>query len=326
MRTAICVCLATAMAVAQETSADKAPTAKHFLFSGYENTMHIDLKRMREREVWDELQVSALKLVLSMVEKESGFALDDVDRFTLATRVPKDSKDFVRDAVEVFVTEGNRPLQLPPRVNSRIWEDREVGGKQVRYRERFETGRIFYVPHPHVHVEGSLTLLQPILEKSGHVGLPAADVMSMLSGREDRLAYTVGTMAHPNVRKQFGQLLNEPAWPAGDEPTFFGVQVLVAGDEDDPHLVVEMALRHARAGDGLEVSRKAAEQRVAELAKDRRFLSLRKVLRAAEFATDGTDLVMRMDLGRVRNAVGQLAALLMPLMMPTAADAAPQGR
>ena len=311
MRLVAAVLSCVSLAVAQQP-----PTAKDFLFSNYENTMSVDLKRMREREVWDELQASALKMLFGMIEKESGFELDAVDRFTVATRMPKGSKDFVRDSLEVFVTEGNQPLALPPRVTGGIWEDREVGGKQVRYRERFDSGRIFYVPHPHVHVEGSLAVLQPILEKERHVGLPSADVMSMLSGREDRLAYMVGSMSHPNVRRQFGALLEEPEWPENDEPTFFGMQVLVRGDEDDPHLVVEVSLRHARAGDGLAISRQAAEARVAALAEDRRFLSLRKVMKGAQFETHGTDLVVRMDLGRVRNAVGQLAALLMPLMMP----------
>ncbi|MCK5941539.1 MAG: hypothetical protein KAI24_06190 [Planctomycetes bacterium] len=292
------------------------PTARDFLFSGFENTMSVNLKAMREREIWDELEVSALKLAFRQIEKEAGFELDAVDRFTLAVKVPKDSKDVVRDTLEVYVTEGNRPLSLPPRVSGRNWESREVAGKTVRYRERYESGRIFYVPHPHVQVEGSWTLLRPILEKDGHRGLPSPDVMSLLSGRDDRLAYAVGSMEHPSVRAQFGAMLGDPEWPTDDEPRFFGLQVLVRGDRDDPHLVVEAALRHARVGDGLAISKQGAEQLLAKLVDDQRLMSLRKVLKAAQFEVDGTDLVLRLDLGRVRNAVGQLAALLLPLMTP----------
>jgi len=317
LRTTMCTLLAATIAVGQKTSADKAPTAREFVFSGYENTIFADLKAMRDREIWDELEATALKFAFGMIEKDLGFPLDDLDRFTVAVQMPPNDVDgieSVKQQGQVYIYEGNKLLPVPDKVSGGGWTKEKVGERQVMARNGFVGEELWLQPHPNVQVTGTRRLLEPILTKPRHVGMPAAELMSLLSGREERLLYLVVCLEHPRMKQQiFTDLLGAPEWAEGEAPRYLGFSVLAGGDEDDPHLFAEAVLRHVRVSDGIEVSSQAADAWVERMLADPRYLGMRAVLKKAEKKVDGTDVMLHVDLGRVRNAVGQLATLAVPL-------------
>ena len=107
-------------------------------------------------------------------------------------------------------------------------------------------------------------------------------------------------------------------WPEDDAPTFLFARVRVIGDADDPHLEVEAVLRHLKEGPGLEVSSAAVDGWIERMKKEPKMIAVRPLLQRVEKKVDRTDVVLRADMGRTREAVGHLASLVMPLLAPRA--------
>jgi hypothetical protein len=104
-------------------------------------------------------------------------------------------------------------------------------------------------------------------------------------------------------------------WPEDDMPQLLGARLLATGDEDDPHLTVEAVLRHQKAGDGIKVTEALSDGLLEKFRANPQMRLLRPLLKKVVKEVDGTDLVLRLDLGRVRNAVGHLATLALPMFM-----------
>lgn len=288
------------------------PGVKAFLPSEHRNVAFVDLAKMRDNGVWDELEVSVLKMMFSMIEKESGFRLRDVDRVTLVSQAGEGELANARRDMRVVVIEGNKPLGVAASV-AQNWDVETFGGQQVRSRG----DELFVQPRPEVQVTGQAEIVRPALEGKPHSGQPCADILSLLSARKDRLVYYVFDVTNPILRKEvLGKLFDGVEWPEGDAPTFLCVQLLATGDPDDLHIGFEAVIRHTQDGPGLAVSQTAVSALLDRWRKEPKMQLAREVLQAAQARKDRGDLVVSADLGRARHAVGQLAMLLLPTIMP----------
>ncbi|MBL8751896.1 MAG: hypothetical protein JNK15_01240 [Planctomycetes bacterium] len=300
------LCLLATTLLAQEAQ-PKPLTARSFLPDEHRMAVHADIVAMRDRGIWDELQASVMKLAFKQMEKELGFPLASLDRVTMVGEI--DGADAERPRTrEVLVLEGNTDLAMHDRV--RGWEVFDVGGRDLRR----SGNRCWVQPDPKLQVQGDESLVRPVLEGKPRAGMPCADVMSLLSGRKDQLAWFVFDVTHPKLRQgSLGQLFPGVEWPAGDAPTFVCLRVVMLGEDDDPHLGFEAVVRHAKEGDGLAVTEKAADEFVARLRDDPKLRLLKPVLAKAEKKRDRTDVVYRADFGRARDAVGLAATLVLPM-------------
>jgi hypothetical protein len=299
--------------------AQKPIDAKAFLPTDYRNVVFVDLATIRKKGVWDELEASVLKAAFKQIEKESGIELKALDRLT-AVAVPG-ADDAERrsnqppDHTEVFVLEGNVRLGMSESVRQN-WAEEQVGAFATRV-QRGGMNTMCVAPKPEVLVTGSESIVRPVLEGKPNAGLPCADVMSLLSGRAEPLAYFVFDVAAPFLAEHLlHEVFPDAVWADGQSPVFLCVRVLATGDADDPHLVLEAVLRHTAAGPGMDVSAKAADALLERLAAMPQMRAVKPVLRRVEKKRDRSDLVYSLDLGRTRDAIGQLAVLALPMFMP----------
>lgn len=299
--------------VASLLPAQKPPDAKAFLPTDYRNVVFVDLAAVRKKGVWDELESSVLKAAFKQIEKESGIEMKALDRVTaVAVPGPGEEADRPPDQTQVFVLEGNVKLGMSESVRQR-WAEEQVGSFATRVRTSWQR-EMCVLPKPEVLVTGSEAIVRPVLEGKPNAGLPCADVMSLLSGRSDSLAYFVFDLAAPVVKKHvLGKVFPDAGWPEGQAPVFLCVRVLATGDADDPHLSVEAVLRHTAEGPGMDVSAKAADALLERLAATPEMRALKPLLAKVEKKRDRSDVVYAVDLGRVRDAIGSVAMLAAPL-------------
>lgn len=278
-----------------------------FLPDDHRLVAHVDLAAMRARGVWEELQVSALNLAFQQMAKELGFPLEALDRATIAGDLPTDDSGNRRGPRSVFALEGNTELTLSERLRQRPPET--IGNHEVRRGSHDLSVTI----DGKLRIEGDPELVESALTGRPRAGLPCADILSLLSGRADQLAYVVMDVGNEHTDDVLKQLFKDPTWPEGDAPTFLCLRLLVLGDADDPHLGLEVVLRHAKAGEGLATSEQLADAFLATLADDVRLRPLKPILAKVEKRRDHADLVYRADFGRARVAVGHVATLILPM-------------
>jgi hypothetical protein len=319
MRTLLITCLVATSAFAQQPI-----PAKAFLIDDYKNVAFADLKALRDRGIWADLEVSVLKVVFKQMEKERGFPLTTLDRVTMVADLGEQQEGAevdVRNIREVLVLEGNGALGMPASVERGSWQQATVGKHTVRRRDMMRP-ETFAQPCPEMQVSGATDVIEAALDGKPHTGLPCADLMSLLSGRGDNLAYMAFDVDNALLReKALGVLFPGAEWPEGDAPKFVFCRVRATGEADDPHLEIEAVVRHVKAGAGLEASGKAVEAWIERMQKEPSMRAVRPLLQRAEKKVDHTDVVLRADLGRTREAVGHIATLLAPLLSPRAGAA-----
>jgi hypothetical protein len=288
-------------------------TAQSFLPDDHRNIAFADLKALRDRGIWDELEVSVLKVAFEQMRKELGCPLADLDRVTMVAAM-LDSDGRMQTA-QLSVMEGNKGLPLPPsvvgqRVAGTGWEPEQFGEFTVRRRH----DELIVQPRAEVIVTGHAPWVEATLSGRSRGGQPCADLMSLLSGRADTLAATAFDLETPRVGELIkAQVFPDAKWPEGDAPLFLSARLLSSGADDDPHLGAEVVLRHRAPGAGVTASVQAIEATLQRWREDPTKQALRAVLKEAKVTVDRGDVVLRGDLGRARNAVGTLATLVMPI-------------
>lgn len=310
--------------VVTSAAAQQPLPAKAFLIDDYRNVAFADLKALRDRGIWADLEVSVLKVVFQQMEKEIGFPVTALDRVTMVADAgvqPKDGEVALSNIKEVLVFEGNSALAVHTRFDQGGWEQATVGKHTVRRRNRMRP-ETFVQPSPEVQVHGATDVVEAALDGKPHAGQPCADLMSLLSGRGDNLAYLAVDVDNRLLRERvLGVLLPDAKWPEGEAPAFLFCRVRATGDADDPHLEIEAVLRHLKEGPGLEVSSTAVDAWIERMKKEPKMVAARPLLQRAEKKVDRADVVLRADMGRTREAVGHLASLVMPLLAPRAVQA-----
>lgn len=285
----------------------KVPTARQFLFDDYTSVMSIDMKKMRDSGVWDEMTSTALKMIFGMIEKQFGFPLDALDRATLVRKFSVNGED--TKSHEIITVEGNADLGESADVQHGRYVATDVDDYAVMLDQFIPDYAMVHVT-PKLLVFGPVGLLTSVLNGEPRGGLPSGDVMSFTAGQKGLLGYVVGDLRPGDMpREGLDEMLPDAAWPEDDRPTFACIRLLVTGDEDDPHLTLEFVLRHGKDGAGLVASEKAvasALQRVREIKEAR---IIRPLLKKIKHERDRTDAIWRLDLGRARNAAGMLGTL-----------------
>lgn len=288
-------------------------TGKSFLPDDYRMVAHADLEALRERGIWDELEVSALKLVMKQMEKEVGFPIASLDRVTMVGDL-QSGEDGRSRPREVIVFEGNAALKMADRMRQNATEE-SIGGYEVLRRQHRPV--LIVQPRPELLVEGEESLVRPVLEGKPYRGMPCADILSLLSGRMDQIAWFVFDVTSPELKKNvLGKLFPDAVWAEGEEPTFLCLRLVVLGDPDDPHLGFEGVLRHTKEGEGVAVSERAADAWLERMRKEPTLRGALPILKRVEKKRDRGDIVYSVDLGRARDAVGHAATLIGPLFMP----------
>ena len=299
--------------------------AKAFLLDDYRIVAFADCKALRDRGIWDDLEVSLLKLAFQQMEKEIGFPLKALDRVTMVAEPPVEGGMGVT-VRQVCVMEGKAKLGAPDSVTRGSWSKEKFGACEV-WRRAGARDETYACPRPEMQVFGTTDILQPVLEGKPNAGQPCADVMSLLSGRGDNLAYLAVDVSGPLLRKTVLQrLFGEAAWPEGDEPAFVLLRLRATGEADDPHLEVEAVIRHAKAAEGLAATEKLVEVWLEKTQKDPQFRALKPLWPGLQRKKDRTDLTLRLDLGRSRDAIGYVALLMAPILRPVEAVEATEVR
>jgi hypothetical protein len=315
-RTALVPFLALAAVVAQQPW-----TGRSFLLDDYRNVVFADLAALRRCGVFEDLEASVLNVVFRQMEREAGFLLSALDRVTVVGSMPQGGPKEA-DPVQIVVFEGNAPLGLPASVTKENWTKEEIAGTVVHRRKRGDG--LVVTARPELQVWGPPAHLEPVLAGRPHAGLPDAGVMSLLSGRGDNLAYFVVDVGHPVMREHLLQrLFPAVEWPAEAAPTDLLVRLRAVGEADDPRLEVEAVLRHAKAGEGLATTTEAFAGWLKRVEADPQLRGLRPLWKKVETKVDRTDFTVRLDLGRPRQAVDQLALLAAPILKPRTEAALP---
>ncbi|MFT6083037.1 MAG: hypothetical protein ACJA0V_004805 [Planctomycetota bacterium] len=309
-------CLALALVCSAPAAQDKKFAPRDFMIPNYENLMFVDIKAMRDREIWDELESSVMNLAFTQMERELGFPIEDLDRISVSMAFGGAKKSGMStgpvDTIRIF--EGNKPLPVHESMAGNRWQREQIGDYEV-WRRKNSSEDMFVQPCDTMQVWGTSAALQPALQKK-RVALPSAEIMSFLSGRDATLACFVFGLNHPQTKQRFlADMLGGGDWPEDDMPQLLGARLLATGDEDDPHLTVEAVLRHQKAGDGIKVTEALSDGLLEKFRANPQMRLLRPLLKKVVKEVDGTDLVLRLDLGRVRNAVGHLATLALPMFM-----------
>lgn len=291
--------------------------ASNWLPDDYRNLVRVDLKALRDRGIWDELESSALKMMLGMLEQEAGFRLGALDRLTQVVVFPPDAEP-QQEPARVIVLEGNEELDVPPRIaGNASYQTDTIGGVEVR---RSARDWVFFRPRPDVQIEGDLAVLQPALAGKPYLGAPCADILSLRSTRKDPLLeFAVDLTAAQAKRQVLDTLFKGTEWPEGGAPQYLYGRMHATGDADDPRVHLEVVLRHLHEGEGIAATDKALEAMLAAAAANPKAALVRPFLTAIERSRDRGDLILKLDLGRAREAAGKLGTI-MPFLMVTTAE------
>jgi len=307
--------------VAAVPAQDKAPQARQFLFDGYTTAMSIDMKKMRDSGVWDEISVSTLKMIFGMIEKQSGFSFETLDRVMMVREAVAEGQD--KKSREVVTMETSAPLGEMRDQQFGRFSTAKVGDYTLMLDGWSQSDEAIVDVTPKLRVYGARSLLASVLQGEPRVGLPSGDVMSFTAAKKGLLGYIVGDLKNDEeTRKVLDEALPDTVWPADDPPTFICIRLLATGDEDDPHLMLEAVMRHGKDGAGLVASEKAVTEALKKLAKLKEARIIRPLLKKVAHERDGTDAIWRVDIGRARNLGGMLG-MLSPFMMFATASVAP---
>ncbi|MCR9246454.1 MAG: hypothetical protein NXI31_15580 [bacterium] len=310
--------------------------AQAYLPADHHNRVFVDLHMMRETGVWDELTVGPMKMMITQGEQAMGVDFETLNRITMVPMATKqtEGRRSRGPSQQVVVFEGKGELEMPGFVlNDESYVESKIGEVTVRRKETWGD-EVFFQPSPDVQVFGATALLQSVLEGEKRMGVPCADILSLLSSRRK------GLLFHAVVHLQDMALNDEiiagirgdEQWPEGGEPRYMSIAISAIGDPDDPNLQAELVFRHALEGDSVAVTKKRFGSLIEQAKAIPQARMLKPVLEKIETAVDQGDLSYRVDLGRGRQAAGTLAMGVLPwLMMGTeveveevpAAEAAP---
>ncbi|MEC8652750.1 MAG: hypothetical protein VXY92_09325 [Planctomycetota bacterium] len=293
--------------------------ARNFHFDEYRTVIRLDMKAIRDTGVWDELLAGGAKVVSQLVRDELGFDLDVLDRLSTTRRAVEGRA--MSD--HVLVMEYNADVGVPPAYGSDRYRVSAVGPYTLHVDSRGHESMV--MPSARMLVVGGEQRLREILGGKPRAGLPSADVMSLTAGKQGTLAEFVVDLAQdPWLMKDIEGALQDVnaaqgvnaaiAWPEGASPELVSGRVSAVGDEDDPHLLLEVVFRHGAASSGLEVTERAVAAGIAALKKTPEARMFWPLLNKVEYKRSVTDGIWRVDLGRARS-FGGIAATAAPLIL-----------
>ncbi|MEZ6038314.1 MAG: hypothetical protein R3F29_12590 [Planctomycetota bacterium] len=295
--------------------------ARSFLFDDHRTVMVADVKAMRDRGIWDDLLASPTRMLLPQLEDEIGFEMARLDRATITVIYDPDGGHRGNRQRTVTVLEGNAELGQPKLWPGNAWQEESVGSYTL-YADTWSPEQAHVMVGDKLRVHAPVALLREVLAGKPHAGLPSADVLSLTSGARGLLAYAVIDVTNDwEPTETLDMALPDAQWPEGDRPTFVAILLRAIGDEDDPHLQLELVVRHALAGDGVVQSEAAIEAGFEKLRAMKESRLFRPILKRIEHVREGCDVTFSVDLGRSRDVMSMLATFAPMMMFATAAEA-----
>jgi len=290
--------------------------ARNFFFDGYTTVFCIDMKKVRDVGVWDDFCVGPAKMALNLTEKMGGYKFEELERVTMVRKAAVAGDGSDGDGYEVVAIESSGVIgDLWNEFGE--WSAVEVADYTLMVNEWEGHGAYVRVT-PNLRVSGPTEVLETVLGGELRSGLPSGEVMSLTAGQKGLLAYGVIDLRDGALLREVKEnILPDADWPSDDPLALVCIRLLMRGDEDDPHVSLEVVLRHRKDGAGLVASEAAvtlALQKLRARKEARMFLPL---LKKVQRSRDATDAVWRLDLGRARVAAGMLStlALTVPVLL-----------
>jgi hypothetical protein len=301
------------LALAPLGAAQDRPSAQSFFPNEYASELLVDFARLRALEVWDGLRTPVLAPLMLGLQQHYGFSCDDVDELRGTFAWPTDGPG---DPSWMLVMTGTDRIRLPDLVEfGTNAEDIEIGGRTVRavrYFDEREPDRLFWSPANGMLVEGSPQPLAPVLEGKHRGGVRAPELLRHTAD-PGHLAY-FATGLHAAMRRALPEPFGD--WLVEDDPlTFAMVRLRVAGDADDPTLVLEALLQCERGPAGPERLQSKIEGSLKMLQQHPRLGAHKRLWKKISVTREHREVLVALPLGRPRQAAGLLAELLMPLAL-----------
>lgn len=302
--------LPTSLSAQQEPQADKRLQARNFFFDNYSSVATVDVQRLRELGILDELHSSLMEIALAQMEQSMGFSVDALNRVSTVSRWNPDDLRMQ----DITVMESASELPYPKELESWRWTMDKLGSWDI-LRRAYDQSDIDVHVHKTLRVSGPEQFLRPVLQGKPRAGLPSADLMSLSVGAKNLLGYVVMDLRESNYLDLFcREMLPDAKWPEGDRPTFLCLRLRATGDEDDPHLALDLVVRHKQAGEGVAATHQAIDAALQAVRKDPRSRLFRPLLKKIESKVDGMDARWDLDLGRSRMVVGGMITTLLPFV------------
>lgn len=289
--------------------------------------IRVDLKTLRDTEVWDGLTRSIGGSLLPMLEQQLGFPIDAIDvlRFYPDMRDPgadDGSRELANDA-GVLVLEGSAKIVAP--LGAPGTRTEQMAGFEVVMADSWNAAdpNCWVTPREGVLVYGAQHEIAPVLLGERHGGVTPPELLSLVAGR-GIAAHVVVTLPE-RAGRELLETLEVGDVPA---PTFFMLRLRCedaaadAGD-DGPVLHLDGGLRWADAApQAPQQALQVLRTRLEMLKGHPRFAALKRIWSIVELGADGRDLTLHLRLGSARET-GGLLGLALPFLMFTAAAPAP---
>jgi len=292
--------------------------ARSFPPEDFRAEIYVDFARLVDSGIWDAVRGSAVGAMLSMVERELGFSLSELDSLRMYPELNRRSErpeHWRKGGVLVMV--GSDELLLPVPANHR---QEQFGGYDAAIDDRDWVQRdpdMWLQVEPGLLVYGTRHLLEPVVEGKATPGLPSGEFLSLTSG-QDGLAHVVLGLEEQDLR-ELPFAVPDGLIDAADRPQFLALRMwTVVGaddDEDDPQVLFEAIVRCQDGSKAPELLVEFARQSVEQARQHPRLAALEQIWSKLEFSINGRDVKARLPLGRTREAGGNLAMLMAPLWL-----------
>ncbi len=294
----VCALAATACCVA--LPAQQPFLTADYLPDGYRNIVVVDFAQLRDTGVWDEIGTGAVALGLRQFEQMMEVKFDDLDSFTMVPRratVANGRKGFEN----LMIVRGSKPLEQLRAPEGGLKVIELVGDKALRYQPGFSYGTLAATDR--VHITGQLAHLRARAKGPTKRGHPCPDLLSLVSARKKGLlGYVILDLVDQSFDEELKRLLPDETWPEQGGPEFGMLRVAATDDPDDPHLRLEVVLRHRSPGAGVALTAKAVKVALDQLNDSPRLRTIKKAIGEPRHQIDGSDVSITFDLGRARTA------------------------
>lgn len=306
-RACVVLTLLLAAAAAQDKPTTGGTTARAFVPKEMTGQGRIDLRALRDGELFDQIMRSTIAGTLfGMMSETLGFGPEDLDEVLFHP---------MREGDPVVVLAGNERVLLPDGMPG--LERIEVAERRaLREKKPWAVDRetLWVSPRDGLLVCGPRTAVEPLAVGSERPGVPPADLLALASGR--------GVLMHLAMRaddRHLQEMLREVV-PEGTElPTHFAVRLVRRDEEGEPVFHLEGVLQWGAAGPMQAATAGTVRQRLAELEKHPRLAAFRRYWRRIEVAHSASDVTATLRLGNARETGGFLGLLLPAAMFFTAA-------
>ena len=321
-----CVAISLSLCAGLGAQATTPPKLGSFFPKDYTHEFFIDVTRILDSDLGDELERSLLiKGYLAYLRKDVGISgLDLTSVRGGGAYSPRKGRSMVSILWEL---RGTKPFALPPVTKTQKTyparfaiklagrdaiqqgHDAKTGDPQRAY---FLRPKAYVIPDAKRMIFGDKELVQSVLTGKRRGGVPHPQLMALTAGKRP-LAYLAGGLVRPDGSADH----NFPAeWLVANDPPK-QIMIRLHQNKTDEHIVVTGKVRFTNGKGGPAQFHKSLKAALENLRKKKQMGPLVKYLDRLTFAVDGADLNATLDAGTARET-GKLVALVasvFPMML-----------